>query len=52
MVDSRDADRKKESHVRYLMQNLDWLSDALGEFEDDYVRLLSLALALSALFWR
>jgi hypothetical protein len=23
---------------RYLMENLDWLSDALGDFEDDYVR--------------
>lgn len=26
-------------HSRYLMNNLDWLSDALGDFEDDYVRL-------------
>lgn len=24
------------------MQNLDWLTDALGEFEDDYVRFSSL----------
>lgn len=26
-------------YCRYLMNNLDWLSDALGDFEDDYVRL-------------
>lgn len=32
------------------MQNLDWLSDALGEFEDDYVRFNPLSLSLSLSF--
>lgn len=30
---ARGADRR----VRYLMQNMDWLEEELGGFEDDYL---------------
>jgi hypothetical protein len=30
-VEDRDA------NIRYLLQNMDWLDEELGEYEDDYL---------------
>lgn len=29
--------KDRDATVRYLLQNMDWLDDELGEYEDDYL---------------
>jgi hypothetical protein len=29
--------KNRHAKVRYLLQNMDWLDEELGEYEDDYL---------------